>query len=324
VPLLLGSCASAQPTGQPALALQYAPAGTVVAAPAAQAAPAFGAFEQEHRARAEKLAREGKWAKSADEWEILALLRPDSVEYRKRRDEAREKAHVMVRSDLQAAADARRNGDLRGASASYLKALAADPGDRAATDALREIGREQALLLHAGSVANGAGGAKQASRRKPPDTLTAAEQQELESATMLLHQGDYGVSAQKLQDYLRRHPQDELARRKLRDAYAGLGQQQLDQGKTDEAVSYLQKAQQVKQPGASTTSGSVQSLRRDLAQDYYEKGVRVQRNDLTQAIRLWEQALLYDPEHAQAKLKLKQAKQMERNLDAIEGEKPKQ
>jgi tetratricopeptide (TPR) repeat protein len=141
---------------------------------------------------------------------------------------------------------------------------------------------------------------------------------------MLLHQGDYGVSAQKLQEYVQRHPQDDLAKKKLRDAYAGLGKQQLDQGKTAEAVTYLEKAQQVKQPGAGATSGSVQSLRRDLAQDYYEKGVRVQRNDLTQAIRLWEQALLYDPEHAQAKLRLKQAKQMERNLDAIEGEKPKQ
>jgi tetratricopeptide (TPR) repeat protein len=321
VPLLLASCAAFQTPEQPAPAAEYAPSGVVLAAPAA---PSYASFERHHRDRAEGFAREGKWAGAAAEWEILALLRPDSVEYGKRRDEAQAKADAAVRSDLQAAADARQRGDLRSASALYLKALSADPGNTTATDALREIEREQALRLHAGNFANGSNMPKQASRRKPAPKLTAAEQQELESAAMLLHQGDYAVSAQKLQDFLRRHPQEELAKKNLRDAYAALGKQQLEQGKADEAAGYLEKAQQVKQPGAPSAAATVQSLRKDLAQEYYEKGVRMQSNDLSEAIRLWEQALQYDPAHAQARLRLKQAKQMERNLDAIEGTKPKQ
>jgi hypothetical protein len=52
--------------------------------------------------------------------------------------------------------------------------------------------------------------------------------------------------------------------------------------------------------------------------------VRIQRSDLSGAIRLWEQALQYDPDHTQAQRRLKQARQMERNLEAIENAKPKQ
>jgi hypothetical protein len=52
--------------------------------------------------------------------------------------------------------------------------------------------------------------------------------------------------------------------------------------------------------------------------------VRVQRSDLGEAIRLWERALQYNPDHAQARLKLKQAKQMQHNLEEIENARPKQ
>ncbi len=294
-------------------------------APAA-AAPSFASFEQHHQTRAEGFAREGKWADAAVEWEILVLLRPDRAEYTKRWEEAKAKAHAAVNSDLQAAAEARRRGDLVSASALYLKALGADPGNTAAADALREIERDQARRLHANHWGNGVGSGKPTATPRvgsPANTVPAAEQRELEGAVMLLHQGDYAVGVQKLRDYLRRHPQDELAKRTLRDAYAALGKQQLDQGKPNEALGYLEKAQQIK-AGAAAPGGAVQSLRKDLAQKYYEDAVRVQRGDLSEAIRLWERALQYNPDHAQARLRLKQAKQMQQNLEAIENPKPKQ
>ena len=62
---------------------------------------------------------------------------------------------------------------------------------------------------------------------------------------------------------------------------------------------------------------SVQSVRKDLAQDYYEQGLRIQRTDLDAAIRLWERCLEYDPTHAQARTRLDQARRMQRNLKSI-------
>jgi tetratricopeptide (TPR) repeat protein len=320
VALILASCASipAPEQGSPSPAAAYPSGGVVLT-------PSLASFEQQRRDRAEEFGKGGKWTDAAAEWEILALLRPERVEYAKRWDEAKAQARTAANSDLEAAAEAHRRGDFRSASAFYLKVLSADPGNTTAAEALREIERDQAGRLLATHWANSASTEKPAARRRSPaDRVPAAEQQELESAVMLLHQGDYAVSVQKLQDYLRRHPQDELARKTLRDAYAGLGKEQLDQGRTQDALSYLEKAQQIKQPRAPGASPAVQSLRKDLAQDYYEQGVRIQRSDLSGAIRLWEQALQYDPDHTQAQRRLKQARQMERNLDAIESAKPKQ
>lgn len=318
LPLMLASCASLPPPEQ-GPSSPTSGAG-IVLTPAV--APTFTVFEQTHKDRAEQLSRDGKWTEAAVEWEILVLLRPERVEYAKRWEEAKEKLQGMVASDLQSAADARRRGDVRGATTLYLTALSRDPSNTTAADALRDIERDQARRLHPGQLANG-GKAAPGAGRGGSNTVSAADQRELEGAAMLLHQGDYAVSAQKLREYLRKHPQDELAKRTLRDAYARLGKQQLDQGKTDEALSSLEKAQQIKQSGGAAPSGAVQALGKDLAQVYYEQGVRIQRSDLKQAIALWEQALQHDPNHSQARLRLKQAKQMQRNLDAIENAKPK-
>lgn len=63
----------------------------------------------------------------------------------------------------------------------------------------------------------------------------------------------------------------------------------------------------------------LESARKDIAQDYYERGVRAQRTDLDEAIRLWERALQYDPDLTQARLRMEQARRMRQNLESIQG-----
>jgi tetratricopeptide (TPR) repeat protein len=121
---------------------------------------------------------------------------------------------------------------------------------------------------------------------------------------------------------LKRYPQDEIGKRALRDAYAALGKQRIEQGKKEEGVSYLEKARATKSSGSADLDGTVQAARKDLAQDYYEQGLRVQRTDLEAAIRLWERALEYDPGHAQAKLRLAQGRRMQQSLQSLPNSKP--
>ena len=141
-------------------------------------------------------------------------------------------------------------------------------------------------------------------------------------AIMLFHQGDYAVSVQSLQSYLKRYPQDEMGKRALRDAYAALGKQRIEQGKKEEGVGYLEKARAVKSNGSADLDGTVQAARKDLAQDYYEQGLRLQRADLEAAIRLWERALEYDPGHGQARLRLAQGRRMQQSLQSLPNSKP--
>jgi tetratricopeptide (TPR) repeat protein len=258
----------------------------------------------------------GRWAEAGVQWEILALLRPDRAEYAKQLSQAQRHASSEANENLAAGAEARKRGDLQHAATLYLKALSADPENASAAQALRELESERPDRGYANHMAraNSAPRATSAAR-----SLSAADRQDLDTAVMLLHQGDYGASVQSLQSYLKRYPQDEMGKRALRDAYAALGRQRIEQGKKEEGLNYLEKARATKAAGGADLEGSVQATRKELAQDYYEQGLRVQRTDLEAAIRLWERCLQYDPGHAQARLRLDQARRMQQTLRSIPG-----
>jgi hypothetical protein len=54
-----------------------------------------------------------------------------------------------------------------------------------------------------------------------------------------------------------------------------------------------------------------------LAQEAYEKGVRVFRQDVEMAIALWEQTLAYDPGHVKAKSYLDRAYKIQQSLNSL-------
>jgi len=318
--LVLTGCAEIPPaTKEPAPVVVAAPMPEpALVRPRPQSTPplADSAFEQRRRQQAEELMQADRWAEAAAQWEILTLLRPERGEYASRLAEAQSRATSQANDSLAAASEARKRGELQRAETLCLKALRADPHSAAAAQVLRELEREQSHRLyfnHAASTANGA----RATRAAPASY--SADRQELDTGVMLLHQGDYSASVQALQSYLKRDPQDEMGKRALREAYAALGKQRIEQGKKEEGVGYLEKARATKSNGGADLDSTVQAARKDLAQDYYEQGLRMQRTDLDAAIRLWERSLQYDPGNAQARLRLDQARRMQQNLQSIPG-----
>lgn len=272
------------------------------------------AFERQTRERAEQLADGGRWAEAEVQWEILVLFRPNHAEYVDRLAEARKRAGNLADENLAAAAEARKRGEMQRAAALYLQTLSADPGNVAAADALREMERERPSGTNSSQMAR----ANNAPRsRSTTRKVSAADRRDLESAVMLMHQGDYGASVQSLQGYLKRFPQDEMAKRALANAYAALGKQRIDEGRKEEGLQYLEQARGNKSAAGADVDSTAKATRKELAQDYYEQGLRAQRTDLPAAIRLWERSLEYDPEHAQARLKLDQARRMQETLQAI-------
>ena len=57
---------------------------------------------------------------------------------------------------------------------------------------------------------------------------------------------------------------------------------------------------------------------KEAAQDLYEQGVRASRQNIGEAIRLWEQSLELDHGHVQTRLRLEQAQKMKQRLEAID------
>lgn len=213
----LVACTTAPPAEMPSTEHDDLPAA---AALAQSTAPTF---EQKQRERAQSLTRRGRLADAALAWEILTVFRPDAVEYRERLADTRRQIDAAVAERSQRGAQAFKRGELDNASAYYLAALALQPDQPQAADALRAIERERnkrsylgkysrVTLTHRATVQ-----AEVVMPRKPVGAT--ADRNELEHASMLATQGEFDDAIQLLERRLAGDRRDEAARLLLADVY---------------------------------------------------------------------------------------------------------
>ena len=126
-----------------AIEAQRHPPTTDAAPVLATPALALAALEQRHRERALAYAGERNWADALIQWELLALLKPESQEYREAAAAARKRVAAATAGLARAAEFARRQGNLDQATLLYLRVLYLDRDDAAAAQALREIDAER-------------------------------------------------------------------------------------------------------------------------------------------------------------------------------------
>lgn len=144
----LAACGN-QPPAPPGPAPAPRPAP---AAAAPSRADGIEAFEREHRERAEIAQRQGRLADAALSWEVLAALKPQRSEYRERLAATRAQIQAALDDRLAKGAAAKKRGELDAAVQHYLAALALEPAQDTAADALRGIERER-QKRHAGRLA---------------------------------------------------------------------------------------------------------------------------------------------------------------------------
>jgi tetratricopeptide (TPR) repeat protein len=133
-----------------ALGLALASGACAALEPAAPPAPApvVGQVIAEHRDQAERLEREGSLRRALDEWRVVLTVAPDDAAARQRREalEARIEGEVGQRVLLGREALAR--GAHLEARRQFLAALALDPGNRTAFDALQTQVRDVRVVVH--------------------------------------------------------------------------------------------------------------------------------------------------------------------------------
>ena len=322
--LVLASCASGpEPAAPPQERPAVSPAPATVQDPHPRSPPPTELpLEQRERETAERLMQEARWTEAIPHWEVLEVLHPDQPAYTKKLAEAKSHAGSIAAEHLQQARQARQQGQNDRAFVLYLKVLSANPDSAEAAQALREMEKDGARRAYVGALSRGGSneamaGVRRGSNGPPPPS--AGERGDLDSAIMLLHQGDTVAAVQALEGYVRKNPRDDLGRRTLQDAYVELARQRTQEGKKEEALAYLEKAQAMRDGKSSQgLSRSIQSLRKEIAEDYYQQGLRAERTDLKEAITSWETTLKYDPEHSQAAQRLERARRMEKNLRSIE------
>jgi tetratricopeptide (TPR) repeat protein len=272
----------------------------------------YQSFEDAHRDKALKLQQSQRWAEAALEWEILTAIVPQNADYQNQLKDAKARIAKGVQESLKSAEDARQHGDPQAAIRYYLRALSFDPTNSTAAESLRRIEQDShRLSLHTRV-------ARMSKDTAAPKSAPASERRDVEFAVLLLRQGDYAGSIKTLDKYLKAAPKDELARRYLADAHFQLAQQRLEQGKKEDALIHLEAAKGTHEQDPAELKASIDTIRKALAEEYYQKGMKVYRANLDEAIVDWERSVQYDPAHPQATIRLQRARQMQQNLKAID------
>jgi len=134
--LALGGCASLGGT-------------TGSGAPGAVAAPlARDPLAARHRQQAEALERDGQLRRAAEEWKIVLTITPDDAKARESLRALQARIDQMVAERIDEGRKALARGVQVEARRKFLTALALDPGNRAAFEALQSSTREVEFISH--------------------------------------------------------------------------------------------------------------------------------------------------------------------------------
>ena len=175
------------------------------------------AYERKLRERLQALTRQGRLADAALTAETLCVLRPDVPEYRDSLAELRRQIDVAVADRMQRAAAAQKRGELDAATQQYLAALALQPDQPLAADALRAIERERNKRNYLGKYSRFTLTKRSMAEATVP--VSAPESNELEHASILASQGDIDDAIAVLEKRLAADRRDESARQLLGDVY---------------------------------------------------------------------------------------------------------
>lgn len=212
--LLLSACSTPAPSNAPPP--DDAPVAGEAPLPSTAQSP-NASFERKQRDRAAQATRQGRHGEAALIWEVLTVLRPDAAEYRERLAESRRQADAAAADRLQRGAAARQRGELDAATQQYLAALALQPDQPQAAEALRAIERDRNKRNFLGKFSR-----LTLTRRSMAEATmptAAAETNELEHASILASQGDLDDAIAVLEKRVAADRRDDSARLLLADVY---------------------------------------------------------------------------------------------------------
>jgi tetratricopeptide (TPR) repeat protein len=148
--LLFGGCATATPDGAGTDATS--PSGRPGGAPPVAAAPRPPTPREQlaakHRAEAERLEREGELRRALDHWKIAVMINKDDAAAREGQSKVEGRIEGAVTQRIQEGRAALQRSSHVEARRRFLAALAMDPFNRAAFDALQNDVREVESISH--------------------------------------------------------------------------------------------------------------------------------------------------------------------------------
>jgi tetratricopeptide (TPR) repeat protein len=309
--VLLAACAEAP--------IQPAPPASPV--PTAKVPSAAEVAIADHRQRAQRHAQAGDHAAAAREWRIVLLLGPGDDAARAQLDTERTAIREGVHDNLQAGNSALRRGDADRAIAAMLRVLALDPENVEAAKVLRDIDRQKLARIQNGRAARANQASAAAASRSAPGPATtpeAGESFDIDQRIEMFRAGDLAGGMRELRAFVDANPRNDTARLRIATVVYEQSQEAEQKGAREQALTLCEQAIGLRGKAMPGWAARAHALRKALSDEYFERGVRAYRTDLTSAIRLWETSLRYDPGNRKAASRLEDARAATEKLRRID------
>ena len=310
----------------------------------------------DRKQQAAELTRQGKLSEALVQLRILETLSPHDPEIIEMRRSVEAKTKRLAKSHYQKAEAAAKRSS-REAWPEYIAVLSYDPQHEGALRRLRQLELQRVRsksprmsgpeaptkMAKPPKPIQMAGPApapirvtrdfpKPVARPDPPVALpasvdnaqsnkeedgTEAQRESLDQAIALAKAGTYLNLIDYAEAYLDRHPEDDKAMELLALSHERAGLALYRDGNLRDSLSHLEFAVDYSGDSGGPSHEALADVKNRLANEAFEQGVRVFRQDVAQAIIYWEETLTYDPGHAKAKLFLAKSYRIRDTLNSI-------
>ncbi len=320
---LLPACAPVPPAPEPTTPPRVAPAP-------APAPSSVDAAIDRHRRLAAQYRSAGDLTAAADEMHVVTLLAPHDADARRQRDELVAERARAAKERIDAAVAAQKAGQAERAIQSYLQALALDPSNRDAATQLRELDRQKYARIQQDRAARAkpdgmaAPSAPAVAARTNGDPAGArangdatTEGYDIAQALEMLAAGDTAGGLRDLRAWVDANPRQRATRQRIGNAVYDRARDVEATGAREQALSLYEAAVALRGEAPAEWTTKIQALRKVVAEELYEAGVRAFRGDVNRAIAKWEACLKLDPQHAKAAARLKEARALQERMRRI-------
>lgn len=267
--------------------------------------------------RATELMFQGELAEALIQWQVLKTLEPKNPEFTQQLLATKVLIRKRINDHVQLGKKALSEDNITLAKQEFLKALALDPHMSTPFSCLKEMEKERAMKIQAKKIQ------RLAKKRKAParaklQSVSSQEDYYLQLGIGLFRQGRLNESIREIEKYLNTYPKDREAGEYLAEGHLKLGIDCYEQGEMAKALIHLEEARRYKPAGSSQLNDYLAWTRQGLAEDFYQKGMRVYLKDITKAIEYWEKSVSYDPKNINAQMRLEKAYKIRKKLREIE------
>lgn len=275
---------------------------------------------------AKEYANMGNFADALIQWKIVSTKYPHNPLYREYIVALEQLIEIKAKLHLRLAKRAYAQKRFDTAETEFLKILALNPHHPTPLRYLRRIKQwrvwqNQLAKLERLSAKKSARLHLDAQSSQSKLTKRTHDYEEeriyLELGIELYKRNDLSGSIREIAKFLNSYPDDQIARSFFSQAQLALAKKFHTQGDLQGALSHYEQWLNYTTVDNPRLKQDIVAMRTNLADDFYQKGRRLYRKDISKAIEYLQQCLFYRPQHERARLLLNQAIKMKIKFEGI-------